>query len=34
MTVLANRIMEEALGNKKRTNTKTAKEHQYITEPN
>jgi hypothetical protein len=34
MTVLANRIMEEALGNKKRTNTKTVAENQHIREPN
>ena len=33
MTVLANRIMEEALGNTKRTNAKTVAESQVITEP-
>jgi hypothetical protein len=34
MTVLANRIMEEALGNKKRTNTRTVAKDQHILEPN
>jgi hypothetical protein len=34
MTILANRIMEEALGNKKRTNARTAAENQQIREPN
>ena len=34
MTVLANRIMEEALGKEKRTNTTTELENQHITEPN
>ena len=34
MTVLANRIMEKALGNKERINTRTVAENQHITEPN
>ena len=34
MTVLANRIMEDALGKEKRTNTTTKLENQHITEPN
>lgn len=34
MTVLGNRIMEEALGNKKRTNSRTAAANQHITDPN
>lgn len=34
MTVLANRIMEKALGNKKRTNTRTVTDNQNVTEPN
>jgi hypothetical protein len=33
MTVLANRIMEEALGKKKRTNTKNVAENRHIPEP-
>ena len=33
MTVLANRIMEKALGNKKRNNTRTVAANQHITEP-
>jgi len=33
MTVLANRLMEEALGNKKRINTQRVAENPHITEP-
>jgi hypothetical protein len=34
MTKLANKIIEQALGNKKRTNTRTAAKNHHITEPN
>ena len=34
MTVLANRIIEDALGKEKRTNTTSKLENQHITEPN
>jgi hypothetical protein len=34
MTILANRIMEEALGNKKRTNMRILAGNQHITELN
>ena len=34
MTVLANGIMEKALGNKKRNHTRTLAATQHITEPN
>ena len=34
MTVLANQLVEEALGNKKPINTQTVAENQHITEPN
>jgi hypothetical protein len=34
MTVLANRIVEEALGNDKRSNTQVGAENPHITEPN
>ncbi len=34
MTVLANQLVEEALGNKKRNNTRTVADTQQITEPN
>jgi hypothetical protein len=34
MTVLANQLVEEALGNKKRINTPRVAKDQQITEPN
>jgi hypothetical protein len=34
MTVLANQLLEEALGNKKRINTRKVAENQHIIEPN
>jgi hypothetical protein len=34
MTILANRIIEDALGKDKRTNTTTKLENPHITEPN
>jgi hypothetical protein len=34
MTVLGNRLMEEALENKKRLNSRRTAENQHITEPN
>jgi len=33
MTVLANRLIEEALGNKKRINTRKTVEDQHLTKP-
>jgi hypothetical protein len=34
MTVLTNRLLEKALGNRKQTNTRRAAENQHIIQPN